>query len=686
MRKRLLCYVFLLFAFLSGRAQSGHAFYQEEGGSLSVHNNIIANNAFSDANISLSSNHNLVGSYPYLFVDNYSDFRQQSRIYTYNLGDNAYVNWLYDLLGEPRIGNDTVEIGAYEFPVLLFYPVFQLDNHEMTFCNNIIINNHVADNINVSIPANNYVTNSTEVFENDHYHFLPRESSVTVNAGSNDCADDSLDLNGQERVSSYVVDMGAFELFKSTDRFPVLQEEGGNLVFCNNIIINNHLDTNVNVSVNSSNYVVNGPGVFTNDYGHFVPNDSSVTLNAGNNGCVSYTEDMAGEVRVINTTVDLGAYEKPKKVDFYPVFQEEDGSLAFCNNIIINNHLDTNVNVNVSSNNYVTNSSAVFEHDRILFKLRAHSVAIDAGQNSCANFATDACGGQRIYGAAVDMGAYEYFGFPDQYAAYQDGESGLNFCNNIIINNYIDTNVNRTLSSTNYVTDGSGIFVQDYIMFMLQEGCAAVDAGDNLCPTFTLDGRGSGRVFNGVVDLGAFELFMFPKTYPIYQDESAALQFCNNIIIHNYADSVANRDIPPFNFTQDSVIVFTDDYSDFTPTLYSPVVNVGSNTCSPWEKDIKGVDRILNDVVDYGAFEVYLDMSQAIVYQDTDYHLILCNNVIILNSDRTVNTNVQNVPASNIVSDDIEVFLDPRFDFRPMRTSEAVDAGDNSCNGLHLKS
>ena len=476
------------------RSQSGHAFYQEEGGSLSVHNNIIVNNLSSDANVDFSIHNNLVGNYPDLFVDNHSDFRQQSRIYTYNLGDNTYVSWLYDLLGEPRIGNDTVEIGAFEFPVLLFYPVFQLDNHEMIFCNNIIINNYAETNINVSIPSTNYVTNSTEVFENDHSHFLPRESSATVNAGSNSCADDSLDLNGQERVSSYVVDMGAFELFKSTDRFPVLQEEGGNLAFCNNIIINNHLDTNVNVSVNNTNYVVNGPGVFTNDYGHFVPNDSSVTLNAGNNSCVSsYTEDMAGEVRIINATVDLGAYEKPDKVDFYPVFQEEDGHLAFCNNIIINNFLDTNVNVSLSNNNYVTNSSEVFEHDRNLFRLRANSMAIDAGQNSCATFTKDASGGQRVYGTAVDMGAYEYFGFPDQYAAYQDGESGLNFCNNIIINNYIDTNVNRTLSSNNYVTDGSGIFVQEYIMFMLQEGCAAVDAGDNLCPTFTLDGRGSGR-------------------------------------------------------------------------------------------------------------------------------------------------------------------------------------------------
>ena len=71
MRRFLLLILFTVVAFFYGRAQSGYALLKEDGGSLSVCNNVVINNGGGQSNV--TSTYNLLGHYP-LFAHSYSDF------------------------------------------------------------------------------------------------------------------------------------------------------------------------------------------------------------------------------------------------------------------------------------------------------------------------------------------------------------------------------------------------------------------------------------------------------------------------------------------------------------------------------------------------------------------------------------------------------------------------------------
>ena len=124
MKKRLLLYFFLLFSFLSGRAQSGYALLMEDGGSLSVCNNVVVNNGAGQSNV--TATYNLFGHYP-LFAHSYSDFHIVRPELVFNQGDNSCATWLYDMMGMFRKYNDTVDLGAFEYPHphLVNFTVFQ---------------------------------------------------------------------------------------------------------------------------------------------------------------------------------------------------------------------------------------------------------------------------------------------------------------------------------------------------------------------------------------------------------------------------------------------------------------------------------------------------------------------------------------------------------------------------------
>ena len=185
MKKRLLLYFFLLFSFLSGRAQSAYALLMEDGGSLSVCNNVVINNGGGQSNV--TSTYNLLGHYP-LFAHSYSDFHIVRPELVFNLGDNSCATWLYDMMGMFRKYNDTVDLGAFEYPHLVNFTVFQDYEGTLNICNNIIINNYSGENLNVTNTGTNYLTDGSDVFLNDYYGFRPKLESAVVNAGNNSCA------------------------------------------------------------------------------------------------------------------------------------------------------------------------------------------------------------------------------------------------------------------------------------------------------------------------------------------------------------------------------------------------------------------------------------------------------------------------------------------------------------------
>ena len=685
MKKRLLLYFFLLFSFLSGRAQSGYALLMEDGGSLSVCNNVVVNNGAGQSNV--TAMYNLFGHYP-LFAHSYSDFHIVQPELVFNLGDNSCATWLYDMMGMFRKYNDTVDLGAFEYPHLVNFTVFQDYEGTLNICNNIIINNYSGENLNVTNTGTNYLTDGSDVFLNDYYGFRPKLESAVVNAGDNSCAATiAEDLTGDVRVQHETVDIGAFECHYGDVYFPVWQESSGTLSFCNNIIINNHADTNVNATLSQYNYVTNSELVFLHDYSNFNTQRNSVTVNAGDNSCAtSMTEDLNGDERVSNHTVDMGAFELRWDRFYFPVYQENGGNLHICNNIIMNNHLDTNVNVAVEGNNFVTNGADIFMQTYINFRPKRQIPTLDAGDNSCAvGIDYDLADEERVLNGIVDIGAYEYRAPEVNYPFYKEGNGDMHICNNIIIYNYADSNINVTVEATNLVTDEPDVFVFEHSLFMLSDSSIAIDAGSNTCAEgITSDLCGNERIVNEVVDKGAYERFFWPRAFGVYQEEEGTLTFCNNIFINNHsADS--NVNVPPvdYNLVKDNDYVFADKYRNFKLLNGSVAVDAGFNTCcSSWENDLTDTTRVMHEVVDLGAFELVVDVQRAIVFQDSGSTLTLCNNVIILNSPYAPNVNFTPVPSSNIVNDLVEVFRDERYDFRLLQHSDAVDAGDNTCNGL----
>ena len=684
MRRFLLLILFTVAAFFYGRAQSGYALLKEDGGSLSVCNNVVINNGGGQSNV--TSTYNLLGHYP-LFAHSYSDFHIVRPELVFNLGDNSCATWLYDMMGMFRKYNDTVDLGAYEYPHLVNFTVFQDYEGTLNICNNIIINNYSGENLNVTNTGTNYLTDGSGVFLNDYYGFRPKLESVVVNAGDNSCVTVTSDLTGDVRVQNETVDIGAFECHYGDEYFPVWQENGGNLSFCNNIMINNHVDSNVNVTVSQYNYVTNTDLVFLHTFSNFSTQLHSVTVDAGQNSCASAIgRDLNGDERVSDHTVDMGAFEVRYDRAYFPVYQEEGGSLHICNNIIMNNNIDTNVNVTVEDNNFITNGADIFMHTYINFRPKRMIPTLDAGQNSCAmGIDYDLAGEDRVLNSTVDIGAYEYRPPVINYPFYQEEGGSLHICNNIIIYNYADSNINVTAEDNNLVMDVPDVFVFEHSLFMLADGSVAIDAGSNTCSeSINTDLCGTERVVNEQIDKGAFERFFWPQTFGVYQEEEGELSFCNNIFINNHsADSNVNVLLVQYNLVKDNDYVFTDKYLNYKLLDGSVAVDAGFNTCcETWEKDLTDTSRVLHEVVDLGAFELFIDVQRAIVFQDSNTTLFLCNNVIILNSPFAPNTNFTPVPESNIINDLVEVFRDELYDYRPLQTSVAVDAGDNGCNGL----
>ena len=683
MRRSLLLTLLTVAAFFCGRAQSGYALLMEDGGSLTVCNNVVVNNGEGASNVTAANN--LFGQYP-IFANAHTDFHIVHPEYVFNLGSNACTTWLYDMMGIFRQYNDTIDLGAYECPRFVNFAVFQDYEGTLSFCNNVIINNFSGENLNVEVTADNYLTDGTGVFVHDQHNFCPKEGCALVNAGNNGCA--SLwvtDISGDERVQRDTVDIGAYECRFREKLFPVYRETGGSLSFCNNIIINNHADSNVNVAVSAYNFVTNSELVFLHDFANFITQPQSVTVNAGDNGCVSgIGQDLFGEERVVNYTVDMGAFEIRYDRAYYSVYQEDGGGLHICNNIIMNNHADTNVNVTVEDNNFVTDSADIFVNPYINFRSKAQIPTLDAGQNSCAaGIDSDLAGDERVQNGTVDIGAYEYRPLVVSYPVLKEGSGDMHFCNNIIINNYADTNINVTVDAYNLVQNVAGVFNADYSLFRLADSSAAINAGSNVCMEDTTDLTYSPRVENEIIDLGAFERRIWPRQFGVYQDAGGSLSFCNNIFVNNHsADSNVNVAAVPHNLFHDNDYVFADKYQNYKLLSGSAAIDAGLNNCLEWERDLADTTRVLHEVVDLGAFETYVDDQRAVVFQDSGSTLTLCNNVIILNSEFVPNTNFTPVPSSNIINDLVEVFRDNLLDFRPAQYSDAVDAGDNGCNGL----
>jgi predicted outer membrane repeat protein len=109
----------------------GHGVYVSRNNSLSIYNSIIFDNAKNDihyilgnlavqntligtSNTDLSGNDNIIGEDP-LFVTNGYSLQEGSP--AIDIGSNAYLTagLTKDLAGHPRIRNNTVDMGAYEF-------------------------------------------------------------------------------------------------------------------------------------------------------------------------------------------------------------------------------------------------------------------------------------------------------------------------------------------------------------------------------------------------------------------------------------------------------------------------------------------------------------------------------------------------------------------------------------------
>ena len=705
------------------RAQDGRALLMGSGGSLSVYNNIVVNNGDSLQDYSAWAAYNLFGYHPDIFSHIENDFSPLYHPLLFNRGYNTVVLWPFDLQGNMRVANDTVELGAFEYPRIikpyeLGYPLYQMPGSSLNICNNIVINNSVESNVNVSVSAYNLVTDSVPVFLHDRTDYRIQPASLADNTGDNSCVQTETDLKGEVRVAGAAVELGAFERLVSEGQnmaaWPVFVEDGGNLNICNNIIINNSADSNVNVSVSVYNLVNDTADVFFHYLHDYRIKPASLADNTGDNSCVDFGFDMKGEDRVAGAAVELGAFERlvgeEQNIAAWPVFVEDGGSLNLCNNIIINNSADTNVNVLVSAYNLVDDSADVFLHYLTDYRIKPGSLAENTGDNSCVDFGLDIKAEYRIFGGTVDIGAFErpaettnyYFPF------YQEpGAGSLNLCNNIIINNIVDTNINVEVPPYNMVENSHDVFMDDWNNFMLQPYSLAVDGGFNACATWDYDLRDSARVIHEVIDLGAIEVFVDFSNAIVYQDPDGSLTLCNNVVILNsfWTPNTNIQHPSSDNIFNDLISVFRDNLLDFRPLQHSDAVDAGNNSCNDLPTDIDTVKRISNGRIDIGAFEIpewndtnnyaggggggggggyELPTYNAIVYEESSASLYLCDNIIV-NGLFTANTNTAyglNPQYCNWVKDTVGIFRDPDYDFRLNPISPVINKGRNDCNNL----
>ena len=376
----------------------------------------------------------------------------------------------------------------------------------------------------------------------------------------------------------------------------------------------------------------------------------------------------------------------------YAVYQDNVGSLTLCNNLILNNTTDSSSNVmTISANNVIGDNADLFVNIPVNFNINNNSLAVNAGNSACVGWSIDFCGVERIIGDAVDIGAYEIpesseiESFED-YAVFQDETGSLTLCNNLILNNMTDlaTNVS-TISANNIIEDDVDVFVNIPQNFNIKTNSLAVDAGAETCVGWMLDFCGVERVIGDAVEIGAFEI---PETselelfedYAVYQDETGVLTLCNNLILNNITDSLTNVSIiPANNIVGDYSDIFVNDQLNFNIKTNSLAVNAGSEICVGWLHDFCGMERVIYDTVDIGAFElpvIEFVEEEFAVFQEDGGALLLYNNIIIYNTVLDASTNATMTFGNNLLQDTDNVFVSAT-DFNLTENSPAVNAGEN---------
>ncbi|MCQ2272203.1 MAG: gliding motility-associated C-terminal domain-containing protein [Bacteroidales bacterium] len=218
------------------------------------------------------------------------------------------------------------------------------------------------------------------------------------------------------------------------------------------------------------------------------------------------------EIRVLFTLVILLTVSQAFAQDpTFAVYHDGAGTLTLCNNLILNNNVDSVTNVlSVPQNNITGEETGIFVDDQSNFNINNNSSAVDAGSDACVSWLLDFCGVKRVYGEAVDVGAFEVpvIDTFDTYTVFQEDGGELLLYNNIVVNNTgVTSNANATsVHHSNLLQDMDNVFVSAED-FNLAETSPAVNAGDNQYVVWMYDLKMEERIpCQGVVDQGAFEL------------------------------------------------------------------------------------------------------------------------------------------------------------------------------------
>ena len=301
-------------------------------------------------------------------------------------------------------------------------------------------------------------------------------------------------------------------LYAQMEHYVVYQEESGTLQLCNNIILNNVSPEVTNVSsVPTNNLTGENTAVLTDNHLDFSIKPGSAAVNAGDGNCALWLRDLRDRARVQSSRIDMGAFELIVDTDVtrYTLLQCDNGSLQLCNNLVLNNvaHELTNIS-SVSANNLTGENTAVFTDNHLDFSVKPSSVAINAGDDDCADWNRGMFGLNRHW-ENIDIGAYEMKNIVgNAYTVQQDEEGTLLLYNNIVMGNVgIRGNTDVIAdSSINLLYDADNVFAGsgDYHLI---ESSPAANAGDNQYVNFSFDLDGEiRRACEGIVDQGAFEL------------------------------------------------------------------------------------------------------------------------------------------------------------------------------------
>ena len=736
-------FLFLLLVTMSClHAQSGAAFYLENGSTMTLGNNIIVNNGNANFN-GVPSQYNLIVNGDSVFVDKEFDFTLFFLSVAIDAGYNPFCSWLLDMNDTSRVINATVDLGAFEYVDLLHkrrYAVHQVAGGTLNLCNNVIVNNpvHTAMTNCGDLPSDNILSDSLPLFHDAQYDFSLFAASPAVDAGRDVCNNLAQDLQKHPRNCAASIDAGAFEYKVEEIQFDsvyvVFQNQEGVLMFCNNIDINNSVYArNTNIpQVQSNNIVSDNDALFMDNTDNFMPQTGSEAIDHGNDGCNTVEKDLAEKDRVMGAAIDIGAYEQ-FVVDTinahlqYVVHQMNTGSLNLCNNIIVNNPAhDDVVNIDeMPDNNILSDSIPIFCDVNLNFKPYEGSPAVDSGMNSCNGLAVDIDMLPRIARVAIDVGAFE-LPEPDTTVAgggwggggggggggwgggsgwtlyhttvFQHSGDSLILCNNIIINNsvFIANAYTHADSVSNILTDSDTLFVDNVDNYMPRASSVAVNTGVNDCNELGIDLYEHPRIYMEIIDMGAYEQFVeeedsVPHEWVIHQvGEGGNLRLCNNIIVNNPAHTELSNieEIPDNNILSDSIVVFRDALYDFSLWQQSPAVNAGSNACCDLPEDIERKPRIIADIIDVGAFELmssesHTDTTYTVLQGDT-VELLLCNNIVINNCVFSLNANVAASSSHNILEDNDSIFSDNQHNYLPLPQSIAVNQGDNGCNSVEV--